>query len=174
LLNVGPDRFKIDSLRSIRAIYAPQPTFALALPKKKDADRVLFDQRGQRFHSTHDCQAPRPVAFLTNIYVTVENATLVEIIWSDGRDCSNDWNYGARLFHRSAWKSRPAGSVNCLLAGARLSQYFRRVCGVGAAGWRETSQGFSSQSAAGESSLYSVLGCASGAAQLSLHCFRSG
>src|SRR6266568_4416648 len=110
LLDIRPHCFKIDLLRPARAVHAPQLALTLTFPEQEHADRVLLDQRGKRLDRAHDRQAPYPAAFLTNFNVSVENAALVEIIWSDGCDCSNDRNYGTGFHHRSACKnSRPAG-----------------------------------------------------------------
>src|SRR3984893_17514584 len=102
LLVVGPHGLEIDLLRPVRAVHAPQPALALAFPKQEHADRVLLDQRGKRLDRTHDRQAPYPAAFLTNFNVPVENAALVEVIWSDGCDRSNDGKYGTGFHHWSA------------------------------------------------------------------------
>src|ERR1700730_1025274 len=110
LLVVGPHGLEIDLLRPVRAVHAPQPALALPFPKQEHAHRVLLDQRGKRLDRAHDRQAAYPAAFLTNFDVSVENAALVELIWSDGCDCSDDRNYGTGFHHRSACKnSRPAG-----------------------------------------------------------------
>src|ERR1700738_3882770 len=94
LLDICPHGFKIDLLRPVRAVHAPQPALALTFPEQEHADRVLLDQRGKRLERAHDRQAPYPAAFLAKLDVTIENAALVEVIWSDGCDGSNDRNYG--------------------------------------------------------------------------------
>src|SRR5262249_1045730 len=102
LLDVRAHCFKIDPLRSVGAVDAPQESLALPFPKQKHADRVLLDQRGKRLDRAHDGQTPNPAAFLTNIDVTIENAAFVEVVWSYGGDGANDREYRTRFHDRSA------------------------------------------------------------------------
>src|SRR5947209_15736940 len=97
LLDIRPHRFKIDLSRPVRAVHAPQPALTLTFPEQEHADRVLLDQRGKRLDRAHDRQAPCPAALLAKLDIPIENAALVEVIWSNGHDCSNDRKYGTGL-----------------------------------------------------------------------------
>src|SRR5947209_8360081 len=129
LLDIRPHRFKIDLSRPVRAVHAPQPALTLTFPEQEHADRVLLDQRGKRLDRAHDRQAPYPAAFLTKLDVTIENAALVEAIGSDGRDGSNDRNYGTGLHDRSAWKNTGQQDLKLTCWPAHTSQWLCRVCG---------------------------------------------